>query len=170
MPVTSFVFTPLVEFVWPPKPVKVQAPAPKRKPKPKSKCRPARRVIPVQVRTIIIDRIEGELQAKSGRIRFNAESMPCEFLEFTLEEYELLMRIIMAEEYEPAKRKSRKATASAPASAGRIQVYAERRTAGCALYHPKDVGAVRKDGVQLVVTERKNGTGRRVVGWADEEG
>jgi hypothetical protein len=173
MPVPSFVVCEL--FVWPPPPEPAQAPAalqgrkprakPAAQPKAKRRPRPARRVIPVQVRTILDDRLNAAIE--SGLIELCDEDMACESLDMTLAELALLMKILLAEEYEAPKRKPRKASASAPASDGRIQVYAERRTAGCELYHPKDATAHRAHDRGVQIVQRKNGSGVKVVGWAE---
>jgi hypothetical protein len=168
MPVTSF--TPIVMHDWTgqsarpaPRPGKKGRPA-RRKPKRKPR-RKARSAIPPQCRTVLIDRLEAAIE--SGLVRLCDEDMECDALDFTLAELALLQRILFPEEYAGPKRRAGKPTDTAPGSPDRIAVYAARREAGRPISAKGDVGAVHPDGRQLTVAERKNGSGRKVVGWAD---
>jgi hypothetical protein len=160
MPATS-AFTPCVLFDWP-VPAPVPAPAPPRR---KKKKRKRNAVVPASIRSVMVERLEHAVECEL--IALCDEDMPCDSLDFTLAEYALLLRILIPEEYEgPTRKPLKRASDTAPASADRIAAYAERRDQGRPLWHPGDPGAV-SGGRQLVEVERRNGSGRQVVGWSE---
>ncbi len=144
-------------------------PGRKGKPKPnhKPKRKKAKRFTP-QRRAVLIDRLEAAIE--SGLIDLNDEDMPCESLDFTLAELALLMRIFLPEEYiDPSEANPRPpATRTAPGSAERIAEYAFRLAQKRALFTAGDATAHKAHDPGLRIEQRGNGTGVKVVGWADE--
>lgn len=112
-----------------------------------------------------MDRIEAAIER--GLIQHCPDEMPCEFLDFTTAELAKLYEILLPEEFFEPKKARRATRDTAPASPERIAVYAERQAAGQSITAAGDVGAVRRDGKQLRIAERKNGSGVRVVGWEE---
>ena len=107
MPVPTASFVACDLFVWPPPaPVAIAALLPKarraKKPvakKRKRKLRPAFRIIPVQTRTILDDRMEAAIE--DGRIALCDEEIPCESLDVTRQELQALFRILLGDEHDP---------------------------------------------------------------------
>jgi hypothetical protein len=167
MPV-HFVESP--SFSWPPSPA-VRAPAPPVKPKPKpkpKKKRKGRAVIPIQCRTVLIDRLEAAVEG--GAIDLHDDYEHCDQLAITGGEYALLLRLLFPEDYAGPRKRPAKATLTPPASAERIAEYARRVSDGRPVTSRGDAGAVHPSGKQIVLAERRNGTGLRVVGWGEPEG
>ncbi len=172
MPVS---FVPAEVFDWPPIRPAVQAPAPTPAGKKGAKKVVSKKAgkkdkkqarIPAQTLTILIDRIEDAIAR--DRIALCDEEMPADYLDFTVNELALLLELIFPEEFW-APTAAPAPTLTAPASAERIAVYARRRAARQKLYAKGDAGAVHPSGAQLKLVERRNGTGRRVAGWTDED-
>ncbi len=162
MPVTSFVADPVFDRALPP----ALAPG-KRCRRPRAK--PKRAPMPPQCRSVLIDRIEAA--TLDGRIELCDEEMPCESLDFTLEELAFLLRLLFPEEYRDphAGRALPPATATAPGSAERIAEYAWRVAQRRAVTVAGDARADRAHDRGLKIEQRKNGSGVKVVGWADED-
>jgi hypothetical protein len=110
MPETEFVATVVHDWTGQAEPApEVRAPVPRRKkpgPKPKPRKKPrtprAGRALPVQLRTLFIDRMEEALEV--GVIDLNPEDMACEGLLLTHGELELLLKILFPNEPERAER------------------------------------------------------------------
>jgi hypothetical protein len=138
---------------------------PKKK-SPKKKGNSAR-VLTSQVRTVLIDRIEAAIDC--GRVGINPEDMASESLDFTLAELALLLRILLPEEYlDPSEgRGPASPTRTAPGSAERIAEYAARAAAGRAITVAGDATAHGAHDRGLAISQRRNGSGVRVVGWGD---
>jgi hypothetical protein len=175
MPVTSFVAQ--REFVWSsqPPPAPPARACPKSKPVPACRKKPRKRPgkpkpkrLPAQCSTVLIGRLEAAIA--SGLIDLCDEDMPCESLDFTLAELALLQRILFPEEYRDpfAGRAKPKASGTAPGSAERIAEYALRVAGRRVLHVAGDATAHKWSDRGLAIEQRRNGTGVKVVGWADE--
>jgi hypothetical protein len=144
-------------------------PRPKRnraKPKPSApKPRSGSKRLTPQIRTTLCDRLEAAIE--SGLIELCDEDMPCESLDFTLNEIALLMRILLPEEY-VAPERTPEATGTAPGTAERIAAYAGRVARGESLTAKGDATATGVHARGLKIVQRTNGSGPRIVGWADE--
>lgn len=138
---------------------------PKRKPAPKPKrCRVAR--LSPQCCAVLVDRMERAVER--GQIDLAPDAEPVEELCLTVGEYALLLRLLSPEEYVRPERPVRRPTTTAPGSEDRIEAYRQRAARGEQLYHAADATAHRAHERGLRIEQRGNGTGVRVLGWADE--
>lgn len=150
-------------------PVRTSAPkrrAPKRKPAPKAKRCRATRLSP-QCCAVLVERMERAVAR--GQIDLAPDAEPVEELCITAGEYALLLRILSPEEYVRPERPPARATDTAPGSEERIEAYRRRVERGEALYAPGDATAHGAHERGLRIEQRGNGTGVRVVGWADDD-
>lgn len=149
-------------------PVRTSAPerrTPKAKPAPKAKRCRATRLSP-QCCAVFVDRMERAVDC--GIFDLAPDTEPVDSICLTMGEYALLMRLLSPEEYVRPERPVRKPTATAPGSEDRIEAYRQRAARGEQLYHDDDATAHRAHERGLRIEQRGNGTGVRVLGWADE--
>jgi len=154
-----------------PTPRRKAAPS-RKKPRPKKRAakkpkKPAAKLSP-QCASIIDDRIEAAIEA--GLIVVCDEDMPCEALDVTIAELALWQRILNPEAYaDPSEgRKPAKASGTAPGSADRIAEYAFRVAQRRTVTVKGDATAHGAHDRGLKVVQRANGSGVKVVGWAEE--
>jgi hypothetical protein len=177
MPVTSFVLTPSFDWTLSPARAPGKPPGTRCRPEPKrkkakakkAKIKPAAKLSP-QCRSVLIDRLEAA--TLDGRIELCDEDMPCEALDFTLAELAFLLeRVLFPEEYRDptAARVPPPPTATPPGSAARIAEYAARVTRGQPTFAVTDARADRAHDPGLRIEQRRNGSGVKVVGWAEDE-
>lgn len=135
--------------------------------------RPPKATLRATPLTILLDRVEAAVQA--GVIDVLDDGKPAAEIAVTSAELALLFQILFPEEWPSLAPVSAPARA-APGSAGRIEEYAQRVARGEKLYHPADPCPVRGDGcdgrlvaagkLALLVAQRANGSGVKVLGWA----
>lgn len=168
MPATSFVQTTVYDFTITPSAAPVRAPAPRaRKPRRKPKRAPSRGgILTPQVVSLLDDRLEEAIEA--GTIELVDDDGPFQGFAFTLAELAELKRMLLREAYIEPKRKPL-ATRTAPGTAERIEAYQQRVSAGEVLYSDADATAHRAHDRGLRVTPRLNGSGLKVLGWAEEK-
>lgn len=147
----------------PGRPAKKPAKKPARKVKAK---RGGSRTLSPQCRTVLIDRLERAVER--GLIDLADDHEHCDELCVTAGEYALLLRLLFPEEYLRPERCD-SATDTAPGSADRIETYRQRAARGEQLYHAADATAHKAHDRGLKITQRANGTGAKVLGWAESD-
>jgi hypothetical protein len=146
----------------PPDPPPTVPPPPPKRPRPRHR----RRTLRPSTLTVLIDRIEAALEG--DQIDLLSDDAEADQIAITTGELALLLTILFPEEFPPGeRRKPRKGTATAPGSEARIAEYAARRAAGLYLYAQGDARA-DGPGRGVVIVQRANGSGVKVVGWEDE--
>lgn len=153
------------------RPVRTPAPerrkhrAAKKPPRKPKRCRSTR--LSKHCCAVLVARVESAV--RRGLIDLAPDDEPVEELCITAGEYALLLRILSPEEYVRPERPPARATDTAPGSEERIEAYRRRVERGEALYAPGDATAHGAHERGLKIEQRGNGTGVRVVGWADDE-
>lgn len=151
------------------RPVRTSAPKRRKrakKPARKTKVKRCGRPLSPQCRSVLIDRLE--LAVERGQIDMTDDHDPVDALCVTAGEYALLLRLLFPEDYVRPERPVASATDTAPGSADRIAEYQRRAARGEQLYHASDATAHKAHDRGLAIAQRANGTGAKVLGWADE--
>jgi hypothetical protein len=103
-----------------------------------------------------------------GLIDFAPDDEPVDAVCITMGEFALLMRVLMPEEYVRPERPVSEPTGTPPGTLARLDVYRQRAARGEQLYHANDATAHKAHDRGLRMEQRGNGTGVKVIGWADE--
>jgi hypothetical protein len=104
-----------------------------------------------EARELVIDRLEAGLEDKT--------------LKLTPDQYDAVLLCLVPEDFTMPTRPS-PSTGSAPGTAARAATYAARVAAGAPVHSPQDSPL---EGRKLRVAKKANGSGDKVLGWADEE-
>lgn len=120
------------------------------------------RVASRQVREAVLDRLHARVEA--GDIDLDEDDNATGEVAITQGEFVTLLGWMFPEDYPEVSPPA--ATVDAPPGCpAKLAVMADRLARGEELFHPGDAG-LSSGGRRAAVVERRNGTGRRVVGWA----
>lgn len=146
----------------------LQCPAPRRKRKKRRKRykgKDAQITIGMRTRQVLMRRMAAAVGRGKASV-IEDEGRDASSIAISDAEYALLLTILIPEEYYDPSGKP-KPTNTPPGSAERVAVYAERQSSGKPIFCPEDASSVQEH-VGVLVEQRGNGTGPRVLGWSWE--